>query len=66
MREAFDIVADGSVQDVRTVIAYPPFVFGPATEKAVRQFTYLPPTLNGSTLGCTGQTLNVRFLIPDK
>lgn len=63
--EAFDIAADGSVSDVRTVIAYPPFVFGPATERAVRRFRYLPPTLGDQPLGCTGQTVNVRYVLPE-
>ena len=62
--EAFDIAADGSVSDVRTVIAYPPFVFGPATEHAVRQFRFLPPTLGDQALGCTGEKINVRYVLP--
>lgn len=65
VREAFDIAADGRVEDVRTVLSYPPFVFGPATEKAVAQFRYLPPTLGNQALGCVGQTVNVRFLLPN-
>lgn len=63
-REAFDIAADGHVEDVRTVIAYPPFVFGPTTEKAVARFRYLPPTLGSEVLGCVGQTVNVQFRLP--
>jgi tetratricopeptide (TPR) repeat protein len=38
VRESFDINAQGNVENVRTVVAYPPFVFGPATEKAVGKF----------------------------
>jgi TonB family protein len=65
VREAFDIAADGRVQNVRTVLSYPPFVFGPATERAVRQFRYLPPTLGKQVLGCVGQTVNVSYRMPD-
>ena len=61
VREAFDLTADGHVTGVRTVIAYPPFVFGPATEKAVSSFRYLPPTLGDQPLGCVGQTINVHY-----
>lgn len=64
VREAFDIAADGSVKQVRTVIAYPPFVFANATEKAVARFRYIPPTLNGEVLGCANQTQSIRFSIP--
>ncbi|MEG3176119.1 energy transducer TonB [Sphingomonas sp. RB3P16] len=64
VREAFDIAADGRVQNVRTVLSYPPFVFGPATERAVGQFRYLPPTLGNQVLGCVGQTVNVSYKMP--
>jgi tetratricopeptide (TPR) repeat protein len=63
-REAFDIAPDGTVQNVRTVIAYPPFVFANATERAVARFRFLPPTLGGSVLGCSNQGQTVRFGIP--
>ncbi|WP_242185861.1 energy transducer TonB [Sphingomonas sp. CARO-RG-8B-R24-01] len=63
-RTAFDIAPDGSVTDVRTVIAYPPFVFGPSTEKAVARFRYLPPTLGSEVLGCVGQSINVVYRPP--
>lgn len=65
VREAFDIAADGRVQNVRTVLSYPPFVFGPATERAVGQFRYLPPTLGNQVLGCVGQTVNVSYRLPN-
>lgn len=64
VREAFDIAADGHVEDVRTIVAYPPFIFGPATEKAMTGFRYLPPTLGDQAVGCVGQTHGVRFSIP--
>ncbi len=64
-RVAFDIAADGHVTDVRTVIAYPPFVFGPSTERAVARFRYLPPTLGTEVLGCVGKMQNVIYRLPD-
>ena len=64
VREAFDINADGSVAGVRTVIAYPPLVFGPATERAVRGFRYAIPTLGDRPIGCAAQTVNVRYVLP--
>jgi outer membrane biosynthesis protein TonB len=64
-RVAFDIAADGKVEQTRTVIAYPPFVFGPATESAVARFRYLPPTLGNEVLGCVGQSINVQYRLPE-
>jgi TonB family protein len=65
VREAFDIGPDGRVENVRTVLSYPPFVFGSATEKAVAQFRYLPPTLDNKVLGCVGKTVNVNYRLPE-
>lgn len=62
--EAFDITADGHVSNARTVIAYPPYVFGPATERVVSGFRYVPPTIQGQAVGCTGQIERVNYRIP--
>lgn len=64
VRESFDIAADGSVGGIRTIIAYPPFVFGPATERAFKSFRYEPPLLGGQALGCSEQIRSVRYSIP--
>ncbi len=64
VRAGFDIAADGSVKQVRALISYPPFVFGDATEKVLARFRYLPPTLGDTSLGCTGQTLTVNYVLP--
>ncbi len=65
VREAFDIDRDGKVEGVRTVMAYPPFVFDEATEGAVARFRYLPPIdADGVFVGCTNQTVNVKYVIP--
>ncbi|MDB5737517.1 MAG: hypothetical protein JWO65_1185, partial [Sphingomonas bacterium] len=64
VQEAYDIGPDGHVVNVRTVLAYPPFVFGPSTEKAVRQFRYLPPSIDGKPVGCNGETQAINYRIP--
>ena len=64
VQAGFDIAADGSVKDVRALISYPPFVFGPASLAVLSRFRYLPPTLGDTALGCTGQTINFRYNIP--
>ena len=64
VRSAFDIAADGSVTNVRSVIAYPPFIFDEGTSRAVSRFHYLAPALSGAPLGCDGQTVNVRYHSP--
>lgn len=62
VREAFDIAANGKVEDVRTIIAYPPFVFGPSTEKALASFRYLPPMLGDQPIGCVGQMHRINYV----
>ena len=64
VEEAFDIAAEGHVSNVRTVIAYPPYVFDPATERAVSDFRFVPPTIQGKAVGCTGQMQKVNYRIP--
>jgi len=64
VRESFDINADGGVDHVRTIISYPPFVFGPATEKSVAKFRYIAPFIDGTAAGCDGQINSVRYVIP--
>ncbi|WBO22529.1 energy transducer TonB [Sphingomonas abietis] len=64
VREAFDIADDGRVTNVRTIVSYPPFVFGPSTEQAVRGFRYVPPTIGGQSVGCSGETQSVNYRIP--
>ena len=61
VREAFDIDAAGHVQNVRTIIAYPPFVFRSAAEKTVAHFRYLAPVVEGGAAGCDGHSLNLSY-----
>jgi outer membrane biosynthesis protein TonB len=61
VREAFDIDAAGRVQNARTILAYPPFVFGTAAEKTVAHFRYLAPVVDGGAAGCEGHALNLNY-----
>jgi outer membrane biosynthesis protein TonB len=64
--EAYDIGADGRVSNIRTVFAYPPFVFAKSTEDAVRSFRYLPPKIGDKVAGCAGETQSVHYAIPQR
>lgn len=59
-----DITADGQTANVRTIIAAPPFVFGPPTEKAVARFRYQPVFRPDNSIGCSGNVQTVRFVTP--
>jgi hypothetical protein len=61
---AFDITARGEPANVRTVMAYPPFIFGPATEKAIARFRYQPLPASAGTIGCSNTTRRVRYVLP--
>lgn len=61
-RLAFDITADGVPTNIRTIVAAPPFVFGPASEQALARFRYKPVFRPGNTLGCADSTQTFRFM----
>jgi hypothetical protein len=61
VRYAFDIDPDGLVRNSRTVLAYPPFLFNTAAEKASQRFRYLAPTIGGTTVGCSEKLDSIRF-----
>lgn len=62
VHESFDIRRDGSVENIRTVMAYPPFVFNKVTERAVAQFRFIPPIgPDGQFIGCVNQAQGVLF-----
>lgn len=50
---------------VRTLIGYPPFVFGSSAEGVARSSRYAPSFRPDSEARCGGQTAAVRFVIPD-
>ena len=60
--EDFDLSADGKTLNVRTVLAYPPFIFDDATEHAVSRFRYQIPTMDGQPIGCADQGVTFHFI----
>lgn len=62
-RVGYDITVDGKTANVRTIVASPPFVFGPSTERAIAKFEYQPVFRPGNTLGCSGTTKTVHFRV---
>jgi outer membrane biosynthesis protein TonB len=59
----YDITAEGIPANVRTVLALPPFAFSSSTEKAVARFRFQPVFRPGNTIGCSGATQPVRFIM---
>lgn len=62
-RIGYDITAEGKPVNVRTIAASPPFVFGAPTVKAVSGFRYKPVFRPGNTIGCTGNSMPVRWMM---
>lgn len=63
VRVGYDITADGATRNVRTIMAMPPFIFGPTSEKAVARFKYQPVFRPGNTVGCSGRGQMIRYLM---
>ncbi|PTQ07371.1 hypothetical protein CLG96_17645 [Sphingomonas oleivorans] len=61
----FDIAANGRTIGARTVIAYPPFIFGAAAQKMLGNAIYEQSYRPQGALGCGGQQVGVRFSLPD-
>jgi tetratricopeptide (TPR) repeat protein len=61
----FDVAADGKTQNMRTTIAYPPFTFGKATEKAIGNMRYRQTYRPEGGLGCGGLSQSIQFRLPD-
>lgn len=62
-RIGYDITAAGKPINLRTIVASPPFIFGPATEKAVARFEYRPVFRADNSVGCSGNAQSVRFRV---
>ena len=60
-RTEFDVRADGSTRNVRTVMAYPPFVFGPSIEQVVARQKYTQTFRPEGGLGCGGESFQQGF-----
>lgn len=53
---------DGRVSSTRTIIAYPPYVFGNSAARVAQRGRY---DRSGLAASCVGQRVRVRFLLPD-
>ena len=63
VRLEFDVRADGRLADNRAIIAYPPFVFGPAAVATSRNWRYRQTFRPDGVAGCNGAQQQVRFRI---
>lgn len=61
----YDIDAQGQAQGVRTVVGYPPFVFGDAINAGIRRFRYTQSYRPNGALGCSGQKTGAAFRYVD-
>jgi hypothetical protein len=63
-RVEYDIKPNGGVVNQRAVLSYPPFTFGDAATKGMRN-TYFTQTYRPEGgLGCGGASININFLMP--
>lgn len=60
----FDVAADGRTRNIRTVVGYPPFVFGQSTATGVSKSRFTQTYRPGGELGCGGNNLTVRYHLP--
>jgi tetratricopeptide (TPR) repeat protein len=63
VKVGYDITAAGKPVNLRTIVASPPFTFGPATEKAVARFEYRPVFRPDNSVGCSGNVQGVTFRV---
>ena len=61
----FDITADGDSQNLRTTVAYPPFVFSKAGRTMFDKIRYQQTYRPDGGLGCGAQSSSVTFRLPD-
>lgn len=60
----FDVRADGVPANVRTLIAYPPFVFGPPVQRFISRSRYTQSFRPDGQLGCGADHQTVNFAMP--
>lgn len=60
----FDVTPEGRTVNRRAVLAYPPFVFGDPTVKAMESTRYTQTYRPAGATGCSGATQRVRYLMP--
>jgi tetratricopeptide (TPR) repeat protein len=61
--QEFDIDAKGRSKNVRTIVAYPPFVFGKAASDVIETSKFDVSFRPGGGLGCGGLNLPVNFQV---
>ena len=59
---AYDIDAEGKPVGMRTVLAVPPLLFSPATEKIVGTQRFRPIFRGGAAIGCHNRVVTTRFV----
>jgi hypothetical protein len=59
----FDISPEGKPLNVRTIAAFPPFVFGENSENRIKLSRYQQTYRPGSERGCVGSNLGVSYTV---
>jgi len=60
-RTEFDVKSDGTTEHVRTVAAYPPFMFGKPIERVAQRMKFTQSFRPDGGLGCGGQVFEQGF-----
>lgn len=60
----YDVTADGRTANARTVVAYPPFIFGKAAQMGIAGAKYAKSYRPDGGLGCGGSSSRYRFVAP--
>jgi tetratricopeptide (TPR) repeat protein len=64
VRTEFDIKADGHTAAIRSVIAYPPFIFGDAASGMMTSARYQSTFRPAGGTACSANTETIKFVIP--
>jgi hypothetical protein len=64
-RVEFDIAADGRTAGQRTILSYPPFLFGDAAKRMIAATRYAPSYRPGQGVACAANAQNFVFMTPN-
>jgi hypothetical protein len=64
-RSEYDITPAGSATNIRTTVAYPPFVFGKSAQQIFQNSKFEQTFRPAGDLGCSAASNVVRFKMPD-
>jgi hypothetical protein len=64
-RIEYDIAADGRTAGQRTLIAYPPFLFGDAAKAMIGKTRYVRSYRPETSVACAANQLSFRFALPN-